>query len=130
MMKNKKIILILTMITILLGFNFCYAVDLDMTDDLADDLDLSAQNTNSSDDNSDTNTNTSNNTNNTNTNSNNTTTPNTTNTAPTGTPTTVSNINSKSNSGLEIATILNILLIVIGILLILLSIAILIRLKK
>ena len=42
MNKTKKIILIFIMVTFLLGFHFCYAVDLDMTDDLTDNLNLTS----------------------------------------------------------------------------------------
>ena len=43
-MNTKKIIFILTIIFLLLGFNLCYAVDLDMTDDT--DLTVNSNSTN------------------------------------------------------------------------------------
>lgn len=133
MMKTYKKNLILAIITFLLGFNFCYAVDLDMTDNETNNADLTT-NTIMEDNNTNTNSNTNtsstiNNTNSTSSSISNSTF-NTTNTTSLNSPTTVSNVNSTSNSSLGLSNILNILLIVIGILLVLLSIAILIRLKK
>ena len=139
-MKTKKLIFILTIMAIVFGCNLCYAVDLNMTDDLTD----FSQNTSTN--NIMTNTNMNSNTTNTNknydlntTNSNITSNESNTNNFSSSIPdtalsgpssTTVSDVNSKSSTGLEFTTILNIMLIVIGTLLVLLAIAILIRLKK
>ena len=132
MSKTKRIILFLIITIFVLGFNLCYAVDLNMTndDDLLDDIDSASNTYNENSSNS--------RLRNSNTTTNsiddedediydndavNTSLSDTSNIP----STTVTNVNS---SGLELTNILNILLIVIGVLLILLSIAILIRLKK
>lgn len=132
-MKIQKIIFILVMIFLLLGFSSCYAVELNMTDDT--DLTTNITNTNSNstntidtidddDETEDYNVNTNNgNVYNNNSIGNSS--------VSTDLPATVTNIDSTtSNDGLQLSDILNILLIAIGVLLILLSIAILIRLKK
>lgn len=140
MMKTKKLIFILTMIAILFGFNFCYAVDLNMADDLTGNIDLTTNTSNNNTNNTNTNNDNTNATTNTSTNlDSNTTTEdmNTTNTSyimprdnSDNSPAIVSELNATSSTGLDLSTVLNILLIVIGILLVLLSIAIIIRLKK
>lgn len=135
MLKNTKLsrIIILSIILILLiGINCCHAVDLNLTD--MDDLtntnitndanntsvDNETSNTTANDEDTYNNTNSSNTSYNTSNSTSNTPAPSTT----------VSNLNSLPESNLGLSTILNILLIVIGVLLILLAIAILIRLKK
>lgn len=147
-LKIFKVLLISMIMILLLGFNFCYAVDLNSVDDLTSGFSSDEQTSNNSaDDNAVTsnstssdNTNTSNNT--SNTSDNNTATDNSANT----TSNTSSNYNSTTSentstpsasvtnalpeSDLGLTNILNILLIVIGTLIILLAIAILIRLKR
>ena len=113
-LKNVKFIVLSIIFVLFLGITSCYAVDLDLSDDLGNDL-LSNS--------------TSSNTNNSNvsgnyTNTNNDSSSNT-NTRNTSTVT-----NSIPESDFDLSNILNIFLIVIGVLLILLAIAILIRLKK
>lgn len=125
MSKTRKIIVTILLIILLCGFNFCYAVDLNLTDDTSNGNEASNTNTENTNSNTDTNSSA-------NTNSNGTTTNNAG--APISTPNGGSNsatvTSSLPESSLGLSTILNILLIVIGILLILLAIAILIRLKK
>ena len=134
MSKIKRIILFLVITIFVLGFNLCYAVDLNMTndDDLLDDIDSVSNTYNESSDDSRLGTE------NTTTNSiddededeyiyDDSSVSDNSNDGSNIPSTTVTNV---SSSGLELTNILNILLIVIGVLLILLSIAILIRLKK
>lgn len=134
--KNSKFIILTTIITLILGFNFCYAVDLNLTDDLIDDFSSNnvtqnTNNTNTSDVSTTNNTNSNTNTDNTNnTNSNITSNTNSSTTSGNASSTSATVTNSLPESDLGLSNILNILLIVIGILLVLLSIAILIRLKK
>ena len=128
-MNTKKIIFILMIVFFLLSFSVVsFAVELNMTDDtdLTINTDLVTNNTNM-----DTNT-TTNNANNTNSDDYNTTNEYGTQYIDNSLdlPATVSSVDSVSDDGLQLSDILNIILIVIGILLILLSIAILIRLKK
>ena len=134
-MNIKKIIFIFMIIFLALSFNIIsYAVELNMTDDT--DLTINSGNTTNSTDTNSVNTNNTDNYNfNINTNSNTYNTTNDYGTEYTGDsssdlPATVSSVNSASDGELQLSDILNILLIVIGVLLILLSIAILIRLKR
>ncbi len=134
-MNIKKIIFIFMIIFLALSFNIIsYAVELNMTDDT--DLTINSGNTTNSTDTNSVNTNNTDNYDfNINTNSNTYNTTNDYGTEYTGDsssdlPATVSSVNSASDGELQLSDILNILLIVIGVLLILLSIAILIRLKR
>lgn len=147
-LKNLKLIIIMAMIlSFVFAFNACYAVDLNLSNDLtvgtnnstssntnastsnstnsstgSDDVTNSMNTTsNSTDSNS---TNSESNTSDTSNSTTNDTTTSSTNTSPKVTST------LSSDDGLGVSDILNIFLIVIGVLLILLSIAILIRLKK
>lgn len=136
-LKNVKFIVLSIIFVLFLGITSCYAVDLDLSDDLGDALlsnSTNASTNNSSVSGNSTNTNTnsssninaSNNTNDNNTNSSYTNTnSSSTNSSPSATVT-----NSMPESDLGLSNILNIFLIVIGVLLILLAVAILIRLKK
>lgn len=136
-LKNVKFILLSIIFVLFLGITSCYAVDLDLSDDLGDALlsnstNASTNNSSVSGNSTNTNTNSSSNinpSNNTNDNSTNSSYTNTnsssTNSSPSATVT-----NSMPESDLGLSNILNIFLIVIGVLLILLAVAILIRLKK
>lgn len=136
-LKNVKFIVLSIIFVLFLGITSCYAVDLDLSDDLGDALlsnstnastnnsSVSGNSTNSNT-NSSSNINASNNTNDNSTNSSYTNTnSSSTNSSPSATVT-----NSMPESDLGLSNILNIFLIVIGVLLILLAVAILIRLKK
>lgn len=136
-LKNVKFIVLSIIFVLFLGITSCYAVDLDLSDDLGDALlsnstNASTNNSSVSGNSTNTNTNSSSNinaSNNTNDNSTNSSYTNTnsssTNSSPSATVT-----NSMPESDLGLSNILNIFLIVIGVLLILLAVAILIRLKK
>ena len=131
---NKKILIILVVLSSILLFlnTFTYAVDLNLTDENStstNDTANASEDTNvvEEDENAIAEENTSN-TNNSSSNS--TSSNNTSNTNTTDTSATVSNVNSVSDSELGIGEILTIFLIVIGVLLIFLAIAILIRFKK
>lgn len=124
--KNVKLIVLLSVIILFLGIVSCYAVDLDLSDDLTEFAPYNTSNTNISNNNITNNSNT--NTSNNNIDNNNSMMTNTTSTSGSTQSATVTNSIPESDLGLS--NILNIFLIVIGILLILLSIAILIRLKK
>lgn len=136
-LKNVKFIVLSIIFVLFLGITSCYAVDLDLSDDLGDALlsnstNASTNNSSVSGNSTNTNTNSSSNinaNNNTNDNSTNSSYTNTnsssTNSSPSATVT-----NSMPESDLGLSNILNIFLIVIGVLLILLAVAILIRLKK
>lgn len=136
-LKNVKFIVLSIIFVLFLGITSCYAVDLDLSDDLGDALlsnstNVSTNNSSVSGNSTNTNTNSSSNinaSNNTNDNSTNSSYTNTnsssTNSSPSATVT-----NSMPESDLGLSNILNIFLIVIGVLLILLAVAILIRLKK
>ena len=128
-LKNLKFIVLSIIFVLFLGITSCYAVNLDLSDDLEDDLysNSSNSNTNSSnynmyDDNT-TNTNSNSNSSNTSNNaiSNNSTNMNTTTTNSTPSATVT---NSMPEGDLGLSNILNIFLIVIGVLLILIAIAI------
>lgn len=123
--KNLKFIVLSIIFILFLGITSCHAVELDLSDDLGNNF-TSNSNTNSSNSNT-SNRNTDESNNSTKVNNNNSTTMNstTTNSTPSATVT-----NSIPESDLGLSNILNIFLIVIGVLLILLAIAILIRLKK
>lgn len=144
MLKSKKIkfIIIGILLTIFVNFEFCYAVDLDLSTDnsLLDNLTLdtsdntsnqtNASNTVSNDSNtSESNSSESNTSTNQNTNSSYSNTSNST-SIPDASNIVTTMQNNYSEDDLQLTNILNIFLIVIGILLILLAIAILIRLKK
>ena len=126
--KFLKLVMVIFVISLFLGCNMCYAVDLNLTDESLDDLTIDnsdSTNTNAIGNNA------TNSTNNTNSNSNDNGTSNTTtNTSSTSNTSSATVTNALPESDLGLTNILNILLIVIGILLILLAIAILIRLKN
>ena len=125
-LKNVKLFIVLLIVFVLfLGITSCYAVDLDLSTELENDLLSNVTNSNT------------NNSSSSNTNKNNTLTDNSTNGGYTNTNSSSTNLtpsatitNSMPESDLGLTNILNIFLIVIGVLLILLAIAILIRLKK
>ena len=134
-LKNVKFIVLSIIFVLFLGITSCYAVDLDLSNDLEDDLlsNTNTSNTNNSsvsdnysntNNSSNSNTSTSNNSDNT-TNSYTNTNSSSTNSTPSATVT-----DSMPESDLGLSNILNIFLIVIGVLLILLAISILIRLKN
>ena len=133
-LKKFKFFVISIVFALIFGINYCYAVELNLTDDLTTNFSLNntSDNSNSTDSNAtnSTDTDTDSNTNITNTNSENTmnTTDSATYSGTSNTSTTVSNALPESNLGLS--NILNIFIIVIGVLLVLLGIAILIRIKK
>ena len=133
-LKNVIFIVLSIIFVLFLGITSCYAVDLDLSDDLLSNSTNSSTNTNSnvSNNNTNTNNNSSSNTNISNTSPDNNTNISYTNTNSRSTNSTPSAtvINSMPESDLGLSNILNIFLIVIGILLILLAIAILIRLRK
>lgn len=138
-LKNVKFIVLSIIFVLFLGITSCYAVDLDLSDDLGNNLISNSTNSNTNNSNSDISGNYNTNTNNSssNTNTSNTTDDNSTNSSYTNTNSSSTNstpsamiTNSIPESDLGLSNILNIFLIVIGVLLILLSIAILIRLKK
>lgn len=127
-LKNIKIIVLSIIFTLFISISSCYAVELDLSDDLLESSSSvnstnSGNTTNENSSNTNLNTNSTNNTNISNENYN--TNTSFTNSTPSATVT-----NSLPESDLGLSNILNIFLIVIGVLLILLSIAILIRLKK
>lgn len=134
-LKNVKFIVLSIIFVLFLGITSCYAVDLDLSDELENDLLSNSSNSNNSDV-SGNYTNTNNNSS-SNTNLSNTSTGNSTNSIYTNTDSGSTNstpsatvTNSIPESDLGLTNILNIFLIVIGVLLILLAVAILIRLKK
>ena len=132
-LKNVKFIVLSIIFVLLLGITSCYAVDLDLSDDLiSNSTNSSTNNSNVSDNNTNTNSNSSSNTNLSNTSTGNSTNSIYTNTDSGSTNSTPSATvtNSIPESDLGLTNILNIFLIVIGVLLILLAVAILIRLKK
>ena len=129
-LKNVEFIVLSIIFVLFLGITSCYAVDLDLSNDLGNDLlsnstNSDTNNSNASNNNT-SNSSTSNASSDKNTNSSYTNTnSSSTNSSPSATVT-----NSLPESDLGLSTILNIFLIVIGVLLVLLAIAILIRLKK
>ena len=134
-LKNVKFIVLSIIFVLFLGITSCYAVDLDLSNELENDLLSNSSNSNNSDvsgNYTNTNSNSSSNTNLSNTSTGNSTNSIYTNTDSGSTNSTPSATvtNSIPESDLGLTNILNIFLIVIGVLLILLAIAILIRLKK
>ena len=134
-LKNVKFIVLSIIFVLFLGITSCYAVDLDLSDELENDLLSNSSNSNNSDvsgNYTNTNSNSSSNTNLSNTSTGNSTNSIYTNTDSGSTNSTPSATvtNSIPESDLGLTNILNIFLIVIGVLLILLAVAILIRLKK
>ena len=125
-LKNVKLFIVLLIVFVLfLGITSCYAVDLDLSTELENGLLSNVTNSNT------------NNSSSSNTNKNNTLTDNSTNGGYTNTNSSSTNLtpsatitNSMPESDLGLTNILNIFLIVIGVLLILLAIAILIKLKR
>lgn len=134
-LKNVKFIVLSIIFVLFLGITSCYAVDLDLSNELENDLLSNSSNSNNSDvsgNYTNTNSNSSSNTNLSNTSTGNSTNSIYTNTDSGSTNSTPSATvtNSIPESDLGLTNILNIFLIVIGVLLILLAVAILIRLKK
>ena len=134
-LKNVKFIVLSIIFVLLLGITSCYAVDLALSNELENDLLSNSSNSNNSDvsgNYTNTNSNSSSNTNLSNTSTGNSTNSIYTNTDSGSTNSTPSATvtNSIPESDLGLTNILNIFLIVIGVLLILLAVAILIRLKK
>ena len=117
-LKSIKFIVLSIIFVLFMCVTSCYAVDLDLSDD---DISSSPNNSYSSSNSSTSSSNSSNST------SSNPSQCGTTSTSSTPSATVTT---SMPESGLGLSNILNIFLIVIGVLLILLSIAILIRLKK
>lgn len=109
----KKIAIIL--IFLLISINYVSAVDLNLTEDTYTNTNTSVRTSNITKDSE---------------NSSYTNTNNTSNNSTTNKPSATVSTSNVSDSGLSLSDIINIFLIVIGILLILLAIAILIKLKK
>ena len=120
-----KQVLIIALVAFILGVNVCYAVDLNLTDDSLIDLTLDENiSTNTSSDSNSTSGNTS-----TNTTTSDSTNLETNTSFDDSSSVTVSTMSQQGSTELTLSNIINIFLIVIGVLLILLAIAILIRLK-
>lgn len=129
-LKKFKLIIILSIILLLVGTSLCYAVDLNVTDDLTTGLTSGNESNNSSNTNNSSSTNTTDDESENTSNSSNTSS-NTSNSSSSSSSNSIAKVTSSlPESSLGLSNILNILLIAVGVLLILLSIAILIRLKN
>ena len=120
-LKNVKFIVLSIIFVLFLGITSCYAVDLDLSDDLiSNSTNSNTNNSNVSSNNTNTNNDSSSNTNTSNTSVNNNTNSSYTNTNSSSTNSTPSATvtNSIPESDLGLSNILNIFLIVIGVLLI------------